>query len=278
MIWRCRGREVDLTRHAKIMGILNVTPDSFSDGGQHFVVDAAVRHGLRLVEDGAAIVDVGGESTRPGALPVSAEEEKQRVQPVIAALRDRWDGLISVDTTKADVAEAALTAGADIVNDVSGLRRDPDMARLCATWDCGVVIMHMRGTPQTMQDAPHYDNVVEEVKAFFALRRAELLQAGIAEQSMCFDPGIGFGKSMEHNLQLLSQLQDLVASASPLMLGISRKSVMGQVLGSTDMAVRDWPTVAMTAHARLAGVMLHRLHEIVHNQQSLCMIEAILHA
>lgn len=276
MIWRCRGREVDLSRQGMIMGIVNVTPDSFSDGGQHFSLDAAVRHAFRLVEQGAEILDIGGESTRPGAAVVAAAEEVARVLPVIRALRSRWNGLISVDTTKAEVAAAALASGVDIVNDVSGLRFDAEMPRLCAQSGCGVVVMHMRGTPQTMQIAPSYSDVVEEVKSFFSERRRELMELGIANDCMAFDPGIGFGKTLEHNLALLRRLGEFAQWGRPLVLGVSRKSVIGQSLGDQSMALRDWPTVAVTAQARLAGVVVHRVHDVLTNREAVRMIEAIM--
>jgi dihydropteroate synthase len=267
---------MDLTRRGKIMGILNVTPDSFSDGGRHSDVGAALLHARRMIGEGAEIIDVGGESTRPGAPQVTVEEEIARTRPVIAALRTEWDGCISIDTSKAAVAAAALEAGADVVNDVSGLIADPGMAALCAERGCGVVVMHMQGDPRTMQVAPHYGDVVAEVRAFFEERLATLAAEGIDPETICFDPGIGFGKTVEHNLKLLRGLGSLPAGGRPLLLGVSRKSFIGRVLGSADLGDRAWPTVAITASAREAGVMIHRVHEVKPNVHALRMTEAIL--
>lgn len=257
------------------MGILNVTPDSFSDGGRFAASEAALLQARRMIAEGAAIIDVGGESTRPGAAPVPAAEEILRTRPVIEALRAEWDGWISIDTTKAAVAAAALAAGADIVNDVSGLRADPEMAALCATSGCAICVMHRQGTPRTMQQAPHYQDVVAEVCAFFKEREASLSDAGINPLSLCFDPGIGFGKTLEHNLALLRALDRLAPQTRPLLLGLSRKSFIGKLLGDDSMACRDWPTIALTARAREQGVMLHRVHEVRPNLQAIRMVEAI---
>lgn len=258
------------------MGILNVTPDSFSDGGRHAGVAAALEHARRMIAGGAEIIDIGGESTRPGAAEVGVEDEISRTAPVVAALRAEWDGLISIDTMKAAVAAAALDAGADIVNDVSGLTADPAMIEICRAAGCGVVVMHMQGDPRTMQLAPRYDDVVAEVRAFFKERLATLTAAGIDPEAVCFDPGIGFGKSLEHNLALLRGLPELGASGRPLLLGVSRKSFIGRVLGSGDLADREWPTVALTAWAREAGARIHRVHDVTPNVQALRMVEAIL--
>ena len=256
------------------MGILNVTPDSFSDGGRFAAVDSALEQARLMIAEGAAIIDIGGESTRPGAAPVSADEEIARTVPVIQSLRKEWDGWISIDTTKPDVAKAALDAGADIVNDVSGLR-DPDMVTVCVESACAICVMHMQGTPQTMQEAPSYGDVVAEVRAYFEERLAALTEAGIDAECLCFDPGIGFGKTLEHNLALLRSLDTLSPQDTPLLLGLSRKSFIGKLLGDDAMELRDWPTVALTAKAREQGVMLHRVHEVQPNLQALRMVEAI---
>lgn len=269
---------MDLTRHARVMGILNVTPDSFSDGGAHFAVESAISHALQMVEEGAALIDIGGESTRPGAETIPETEEIARTVPVISALRDQWDGVISIDTSKAAVAQAALAAGADVVNDVSGLRADPAMAAVCAASGCGVVVMHMQGTPRTMQSAPAYTDVVAEVREFFRERMAVLTTAGIAAEALCFDPGIGFGKALEHNLALLRALDEISVAARPLLLGVSRKSFIAKVLETPDPDAREWPTVAITAAAREKGVMLHRVHSVRKNVEALRMMEAILGA
>lgn len=259
------------------MGILNVTPDSFSDGGRHASPMAALMHARRMIAEGAELIDVGGESTRPGSDAVSGEEELARTLPVVAALRAEWDGWISIDTSKAGVARAALEAGADIVNDVSGLRADPDMAGVCAAAGCAVIVMHMLGEPRTMQQNPEYHDVTREVRAFFLERMESLTRAGIAMECLCFDPGIGFGKNQGHNLQLLRDLRRLRVADRPLLLGVSRKSFIGRALESTDLAARDWPTVALTARAREHGVMLHRVHAVRPNVEALRMTEAILH-
>jgi len=278
MIWKTRRGILDLSRRARVMGILNVTPDSFSDGGRHADVAGALAHARHLIAEGAELIDIGGESTRPGALPVPAEVELARTLPVVAALRTEWDGLISIDTSKAAVARAALAAGADIVNDVSGLRQDPAMAEVCAASGCGVVVMHMLGEPRTMQAHPHYEDVVAEVRGFFAARLACLTAAGIAREALCFDPGIGFGKSLVHNLTLLRQLERLAVDGRPLLLGISRKSFIGQALQTHDPVQREAPSVALTAFARQHNVMLHRVHEVRPNLLALRMIEALLDA
>ncbi len=276
MIWNNRRGAIDLTHRARVMGILNVTPDSFSDGGAHFAVETALCHARLMISEGAEFIDIGGESTRPGAEFVPEDEEIERTMPVISALRKEWDGWISIDTSKASVARAAITAGADIVNDVSGLRADPEMAAVCASSGCGVVVMHMQGNPRTMQSSPAYADVVVEVREFFEERLATLTAAGIAVDALCFDPGIGFGKNLDHNLALLRNLDRISVGGRPLLLGVSRKSFIGKVLGTQDLDAREWPTVAMTATAREMGVMLHRVHAVRPNVESLRMTEAIL--
>lgn len=278
MIWKTRRAILDLTHQARVMGILNVTPDSFSDGGEHFNTETALAHARRMIVEGAELIDIGGESTRPGAVPVPAGEEIARTVPVIAALRAEWDGLISIDTTKAMVAAAAFDAGADIVNDVSGLLADHEMARVCAESGCGVVVMHRQGTPQTMQKSPRYDDVVIEVREFFSERLLTLVAAGIDSVAVCFDPGIGFGKTLDHNLALLRALGEISAAGRPLLLGVSRKSFIGKILGDDLIDAREWPTVALTANAREQGVMLHRVHSVRPNIEALRMTEAILAA
>ena len=276
MIWKTRRATLDLTQRAQVIGILNVTPDSFSDGGEHLGVETALVHARRMIAEGAELIDVGGESTRPGAAVVAAAEEISRTVPVIAALRAEWDGLISIDTTKASVAAAALAAGADIVNDVSGLLAEREMAAVCAERGCGVVVMHMQGSPLTMQESPRYADVVVEVREFFQQRLAALTAAGIDPAALCFDPGIGFGKTLDHNLSLLRALGEISVAGRPLLLGVSRKSFIGKILGTAALDAREWPTVAITAHARERGVMLHRVHSVKSNVEALRMTEAIL--
>jgi len=278
MIWKTRRETLNLTQRGQVMGILNVTPDSFSDGGNHLETSLAIEHARQMIAEGARIIDIGGESTRPGATPVTVTEEINRAVPVVAALRKIWDGLISVDTTKAAVAEAALIAGADIVNDVSGLLADPEMAAICATHRCGVVVMHMQGNPQSMQINPHYLDVAAEVRDFFIERLTTLTAAGIDPTAICFDPGIGFGKSLDHNLTLLRSLKHLDVENRPLLLGVSRKSFLGKIIGTDNLTDREWPTVAITANARDQGVMLHRVHAVKANVEALRMVEAILGA
>jgi len=275
MIWKTRRQTIDLTHRARVMGILNVTPDSFSDGGEHFTLETALSHAGQMIDEGAELIDIGGESTRPGAAVVPVDEEIARTVPVITGLRAVWDGLISIDTSKAAVAQAALDAGADIVNDVSGLLADPEMTGVCSRSGCGVVVMHMQGRPQTMQAAPHYENVVAEVREFFQERLRTLTTAGIAAEALCFDPGIGFGKTLEHNLALLRHLSEISVAERPILLGISRKSFIGKILKSDNFTDREWPTVAITANAREKGAMLHRVHAVRPNVEALRMTEAI---
>jgi dihydropteroate synthase len=276
MTWRIGSRTLDLTQRGLIMGIVNVTPDSFSDGGRFADPGRAVEHALAMVAEGADILDIGGESTRPGAEQVGEAEELRRVLPVIRALRSQSQVLISIDTMKASVARAALDAGADIINDVTGLRGDAAMVRLAAKRDCGLVAMHMIGDPQTMQTSPHYENVVSEVRAYLEERLRILTAAGIAPERIALDPGFGFGKTLEHNLSLLRHLPQLAIGDRPLLIGVSRKSMIGKVLHSTDMADRHWPTIALTAYAREHGARIIRVHEVKPNAQALRMIEAIL--
>jgi dihydropteroate synthase len=276
MTWKTRRGTLDLTHDAQVMGILNVTPDSFSDGGNHYDVTLALDHARKMIADGAALIDVGGESTRPGATPVAEEEEIRRTSPVITALRAEWNGLISIDTTKAGVARAAIAAGADILNDVSGLTNDQHMVNLCIQSGCGVVVMHRQGDSQTMQVAPSYKNVIDEVHQFFQERYDTLTTAGISPDALCFDPGIGFGKNIDHNLTLIRSLKSLSVENRPLMLGVSRKSFIGRILDDHKPDSREWPTVAITSLTREMGVMLHRVHSVRRNYEALRMTEAIL--
>ena len=276
MIWKIQGRNLDLTRHAQLMGILNITPDSFSDGGCFSTLETALTHARKMIAEGAAIIDIGGESTRPGALPVETDEEIRRTIPVIRALRAEWDGLISIDTMKAAVAQAALEAGADIVNDVSGLTADPEMATVCAGSECGIVIMHMLGTPVDMQQNPAYVDVVAELREYFRDRLDILETCGISPTRLCFDPGIGFGKTLEHNLTLLRHLDELAPPGFPLLLGVSRKSLIAKLTGADLPADRDAASYVITALARMKGVMLHRVHEVKGNLTALRTAEGLM--
>ncbi|MEI8292843.1 MAG: dihydropteroate synthase [bacterium] len=276
MIWKIRDRVIDLSRRALVMGIINATPDSFSDGGSFLDPENALRHGLGLVAEGAEILDIGGESTRPGAQAVSPEEEIHRVLPVIQALRQKSRVLISIDTSKASVAQAALEAGADIINDVTGLRGDPDMPALAASSQAGVVIMHMKGDPRTMQLAPAYDDVVREVGEFFRQSLARSIACGIDPMRIVFDPGIGFGKTPEHNSRLLERLCVFLEHGRPLLVGVSRKSFLGWLACSSKMEDRLWPGVAVTSLCRERGARILRVHDVKPHTEALRMTEAII--
>lgn len=276
MRWKTKRRVIDVTERGLIMGILNVTPDSFSDGGSYVDADLAVQHAIGMLQDGAEVIDIGGESTRPGAAKVSEQEELARVIPVISKLRESSRCLISIDTSKSAVAEKAIEAGADIVNDVTGLMGDVNMAKVCAQSEVGVVVMHMQGTPENMQDKPQYEDVLREVRNYFEERYRTLTRLGVNPQCLCFDPGIGFGKTLDHNLQLLHGLSSLAVNERPLMLGVSRKKMIGKILGFEDAEDRDVGTAALTSLGRLAGAQVHRVHEIKRNFESMRMAEAVL--
>ena len=256
------------------MGVVNVTPDSFSDGGLYLDPDRAIAHGEELAAAGAAILDVGGESTRPGAEPVDAMTERGRIEPVIAALAGAGH-TVSVDTSKASVAEAALDAGAAIVNDVTALRGDVEMAALCGDREPTVVLMHMRGEPRTMQRDPAYDDVVAEVKAFLLERMERAVGAGIAEERIWLDPGIGFGKTIDHNLELLRRLGELAALGRPLVVGTSRKSFIGRLDGSA-ADERLGGTIASSVLAAAEGADVLRVHDVAEANQALAVATAIL--
>jgi len=243
------------------MGILNITPDSFYDGGRLLDVGAAIEFGLSMIEDGADILDVGGESSRPGAESISSNQELTRVLPVLEGLRARASIPISIDTSKASVAKAALRAGADIVNDISALRLDPDMARTVSDAGAKVVLMHMQGTPRIMQQEPHYDDVVKEVGDFLMERVEHAQAAGIPPEHIILDPGIGFGKLLEHNLSLLRQLPKLVSYGYPVMVGLSRKSFLGQLL-DLPATERLEGTIAVNTIAILGGASIIRVHDV----------------
>jgi dihydropteroate synthase len=276
MLWQTPTRTFDLTRRGVIMGVLNVTPDSFSDGGRWLDVDAAVSHGLAMAADGAEIIDVGGESTRPGADPVGEDEEIRRVIPVIQRLAlELSAAVVSIDTMKPAVARAAVSAGAAIINDVAGLRHS-EMRRAVLETGAAAVAMHMKGEPRTMQAAPHYENVIDEVRESLRQTFEACLTCGIDPMRIAFDPGIGFGKTVAHNLDLLRNLESVRVHGRPLALGVSRKSFIGRILGTDAIGDRHWPTVALTACLRQRGANIFRVHDVKPNAHSLRMTEAIL--
>jgi dihydropteroate synthase len=256
------------------MGILNVTPDSFSDGGNFFDSRAALEQARRLIKDGADIIDVGGESTRPYAEPVSLEDELQRVIPIIESIRSISDITVSIDTTKAEVARQALMAGADIINDVSALRNDPGMIESVRQSDTQVIIMHMQGTPGTMQNSPHYQDVVEEVLSFFRQRLDYLETEGIDLNRIIIDPGLGFGKKLEHNLQLLNHLERLSELGRPVLLGHSRKRFLGDLTG-LEADQRDAITSVVSALSLEKHVSIFRVHDVAATRQALEVARAI---
>lgn len=273
--WRCRNHRFDLSVRPLVMGIVNVTPDSFSDGGRFFDPSAAVDHALKLVADGADILDVGGESTRPGASPVQMEEELHRVVPVVAELAKRTAVPISVDTMKAEVARRCLDAGAVIINDVTGLRGDPDMVRVAAETGAGVVVMHMRGDPQTMQLDPNYADVVAEIGDYFDERIRTLTAAGIARESLCLDPGIGFGKKLDHTLTQLAHLDAYTRFGLPICLGVSRKGFIGQITGR-DRTERMPGSLAVACFGLAQGAAhVLRVHDVAPTRDAALLWAAI---
>ncbi|MEO8045215.1 MAG: dihydropteroate synthase [Spartobacteria bacterium] len=276
VLWKVDGTVLDLTQRALIMGVLNVTPDSFSDGGEFFATRAAVKHGLEMARTGADIVDVGGESTRPGAEPVSPHEEMERVLPVIRELASLIDAHLSVDTSKAEVARAALAEGAVIINDVSGGRGDGAMLPLAAEKGAALIIMHMQGTPGTMQANPIYKDVVAEVADFFRQQFAHAVRCGVDPMCIAFDPGIGFGKTVDHNLDLLANLPRLRVENRPLIVGVSRKSFLGRIAGKS--GDRASATVALTSLLRARGADVLRVHDVPSNATALRTTEALLAA
>jgi len=275
MRMRARHFEFSFPRPAMVMGILNVTPDSFSDGGKYLEVEAAIARGLELVEQGAEIIDVGGESTRPQALPVNEAEELRRVIPVIQQLAARLHVPISIDTMKPAVARAALDAGASIVNDVAANREDETMWRVVAEASAGYVCVHMQGTPQTMQAKPVYREVAREVREFFFERIQRLNHCGVGLEQIILDPGIGFGKTPDHNLQLLAELSSFTGLKQPMLLGVSRKSFMGKLL-KMELESRLPPALACACLAVEAGVQIIRAHDVAETVQAIRMTEAIL--
>jgi dihydropteroate synthase len=276
VLWKMGGNIIDLTSRALIMGVLNVTPDSFSDGGEFFATEAAVKHGREMARSGAEIIDVGGESTRPGARPVAPNDEIERVLPVIRQLASSVAVAISVDTSKAVVARAALAAGATIINDVTGGRGDPEMFALVAERRAALIIMHMQGAPETMQLDPTYGDVVGEVADFFRQQFAQAVRCGMDPMCIAFDPGIGFGKTVAHNLELLANLPRLQVENRPLVVGVSRKSFLEKIPGLP--SDRASATVAMTSLLRARGAHVLRVHDVLTNANALRTTEALLAA
>jgi dihydropteroate synthase len=275
-VWRCRDQTMTLGERTIVMGIVNVTPDSFTDGGMYLTTDDAVRHGARLVDEGADVLDVGGESTRPGAEPVDVDEELRRVIPVIEGLTEMQQTTpISIDTRKPEVARAALEAGARIVNDVTA-GRDGAMLEAVADTGAGIVLMHMLGEPQTMQDDPRYEDVVAEVHEFLRERIEAAVFAGIAEERVCVDPGIGFGKNVEHNLALLRSVSALRLLGAAVMVGASRKRFIGVLTGAEDPADRLEGSLAAAVLAASLGADVVRVHDVAPTVRALRVADAIV--
>jgi dihydropteroate synthase len=273
MQWRCRNRIIDLGRPV-VMGILNVTPDSFSDGNRYAGVEAALERAGRIVQEGAGIIDVGGESTRPGANPVDEAVEIARVVPVIEGIAAASDIAISIDTSKPKVMAAAVAAGACIINDVYALRA-PGAREFAAACGAGVCLMHMQGEPRTMQEHPHYDDVVAEVSEFLVRERDACVRTGIARDAIAFDPGLGFGKGLGHNLALLKSLAHFAALGSPLLVGVSRKSFIGRVLGRA-VDERLYGGLGLAALAVIEGARIIRTHDVAATRDALRMVSAVL--
>jgi len=275
MLFRARQFSFEFPRPALLMGVVNVTPDSFSDGGQFLDAGKAVQHALSLVDQGADILDIGGESTRPGAASVAEAVELTRVIPVIEQLSRRVHVPISIDTVKPNVARAALKAGASIVNDIGANRSEPTMWSVVAEAQAGYVCMHMQGTPRTMQAAPHYENVVREVGNFFVGRLEQLTAAGVAADCIALDPGLGFGKTVEHNLQLLANLGSFSPFGRPVVLGASRKSFLGKI-DASGTGERLPGSLACACLALTAGAQIIRAHDVAETRQAIRVAEAIL--
>lgn len=274
-ILQVNGKEFALGPKTWIMGVLNVTPDSFSDGGQYLNKDKAVERGLRLIEEGSDIIDIGGESTRPGSEPIPAEEEIRRVIPVIKALREKTETLISVDTTKSEVAQASLDAGADIINDISSLRFDAGMAPLAAERGVPVILMHMKGMPKTMQVKPYYEDVLLEVRSFLEERIHEAQAAGIKRERIIIDPGIGFGKRLEDNLTLINKLHVLGELDRPILIGTSRKSFIGNILDLPPQE-RLEGSIASSILSMAHGAHILRVHDVAAIKRAVLVAEAIM--
>jgi len=263
------------SNHTLLMGVLNVTPDSFSDGGRFFDKDTAIAHGIEMAGEGADIIDVGGESTRPGAKEVRCEEEIRRVIPVIEKLAGRTKAAISVDTQKSRVAEAALKAGASIVNDISGLKYDKDMAGVAARYGAGMILMHMKGRPENMQDSCRYSNLISEIRDSLRFSANEAFKAGVKKDSVAIDPGIGFGKTVEQNLEILNRLEEFKNLGLPLCVGTSRKSFIGKLLDSPGADDILAGTIASCVAAVIKGVRILRIHDVKAVRDAVTITEKI---
>jgi len=273
-VWQLRSRQLTFGPLPLIMGIVNVTPDSFSDGGQFLGSKGAIEHGLKLLDEGAAILDIGGESTRPYSTPVPAQEELSRVLPVVERIRrTRPDAILSIDTSKAAVASAAIAAGAEIINDVTGLTGDPEMLDVARQCQAGVCAMHMQGTPQTMQDNPSYTDVVTEIHDYLRQRRDALLAAGIDQNRICLDPGIGFGKAHEHNVTLMAHCHAFHDLGQPLLVGHSRKGFIGKLLGDKEVP-RLYGTLGSALALAVQGVQVIRVHDVRPLREALALFAA----
>jgi len=273
----CRGKKIDLSDGPVVMGVLNVTPDSFYDGGRYGAYEQAVERAWRMVDEGAAILDVGGESSRPGSDPVPAEVQKERILPVIQAVRERWQGWISVDTCSSDVARAAVEQGADMINDISAGGLDPDMKKVAAELGVPCILMHMKGKPKTMQDKPVYGDVVPEIIEHLAERIAVWEDAGVASENILVDPGIGFGKTVDHNLLILKHLRELEVLGRPIVLGTSRKAFVGALL-DRDLEGRLVGTLATVAIGAWNGAHILRVHDVQETREVLAIVHAIKEA
>jgi dihydropteroate synthase len=271
-LWRARDRELKFGARPLLMGIVNVTPDSFSDGGKFLATDRAIEHALQLIKDGADLLDIGGESTRPYATPVDVNEELRRVLPVVEAICSQARTPLSIDTSKAQVASAALKAGAVIINDITGLS-DPAMIELARSTGAGVCAMHMQGTPQTMQDKPHYDNVVEDVFRYLRERRDMLIAAGIEPHRLCLDPGIGFGKMHQHNITLAVHCWRFHELGCPVLVGHSRKGFIGKLIGDK-VADRTYGSVGVSLALAAQQVQILRVHDVRATREALLLFEA----
>jgi len=272
---KCREKSLDLLAEPMVMGILNVTPDSFSDGGNYQNSQAAIDRGLEMIAEGAKLIDVGGESTRPGAKPVDADEQIRRVEPVIEGLAQQGDVVISIDTTMSKVAKVALDAGAAMVNDISGLRGDKKMAKIVAQSKAAIVLMHMKGEPETMQKKPGYVNILQEVMVFLQCCINQAQEAGISASSIVVDPGIGFGKSVNHNLILIRELSQLHSLQKPVLMGVSRKSFIGKTLGIESPQQRRIGTAVAHAWCVAGHAQILRVHDVKDTIEVIKMVRAI---